>query len=181
MSNPYGGDGYPDQWAPTQRIGGEPQPYAQHAQQPPQTPPPGRQSPLDNGRFFAGVGATALVAAVIGWVGSLIIEALYKNHDFGAVWGPEPQSVGDSALYGFLAAIVAGLLLWLLVNVAPAAETFFYWVTGLLVFASVLLPFLNDTAWQSALCTAIVNAAMGLGIMSLLGTVASKTVRPGLR
>lgn len=147
----------------------------QERREPASTPP--RESPIDNQSYFAGVAATALVAAIVGWLGSLIITALYKNKEFGAVWGVEPQKVWETALYGGVGALVAGCLFWVLINIAPAAETFFYWVTGLLVFAAVILPFLNSTAWQSALITAAINGIMGIVVISILGTVARKTVK----
>ena len=146
--------------------------------QTPQSQGPQNQVVVNNQQFVAGVLATALVAAVGGFVVTAIIKAMYTNNtdnQFGTIWGGAPQDVWMTALMGGLGALVAGGLLWVFLTLTPSPMTFFQWIVGLCVFAAVVLPFLNSGSWQGALVTGLVNAFLGALVISLLTTVGRKT------
>lgn len=130
---------------------------------------------VDHGQFAAGVAATALVAAVAGFVITAIVNAFYTSNKIGSAWAGGPQDDWDSALIGGVGALVAGLLLWVLLNLVPSPLTFFRWITGLFVCAAVILPFLSGTDWVGRLITAIINGFLGILVISLLTAMAIKT------
>lgn len=199
MTNRYPDARYPDdgdrhtqaysqeQWQQAQRQapGQYQPPVQQQAQRPGQAAaqrqaPPADQVVINNQQFVAGVLATALVAAVAGFVVTAIIKALYTNNtdnQFGSIWGDAPQDVWATALIGGLGALVAGGLLWVFLTLTPSPMTFFQWIVGLCVFAAVVLPFLGSGSWQGALITGLVNAFLGVLVLSLLVTVGRKTAR----
>lgn len=145
---------------------------------PQQPAPPQNEVVINNQQFVAGVLATALVAAIGGFVATAIIKAVYTNKtttELGSVWGDMPQDPWVTALIGGLGALVAGGLLWVFLTLTPSPMTFFQWTVGLCVFAAVVLPFLNNGSWQGALITGLVNAFMGALVVYLLSTVGRKT------
>ncbi|MDN5757383.1 MAG: hypothetical protein L0H59_02440 [Tomitella sp.] len=177
-------DGYGQGYDPTRRVprGYEGrQPYT--AQQPDPyaagQAPGGGKSPngarIDHAQYAAGVAATALVAAVAGYVITAIINAVYSRNNLGSAWGGGPQDPWDSALIGGVGALVAGVFLWVFLSLVPSPMTFFRWIAGLFVFASVVLPFLSETGWIGSLITAALNGFLGLLVISLLTAVAAKT------
>ncbi len=152
----------------------------QQQAQPGQPAPPQNQVVLNTQQFIAGVLATALVAAVAGFVLTLIIKALYTNNtdsELGSIWGDAPQDVWMTAWIGGVGALIAGGLLWVFLTLTPSPMTFFQWIIGLFVFAAVVLPFVNSGSWQGALVTGLVNAFLGVLVISLLTTVGQKTAR----
>ncbi len=132
-------------------------------------------SVIDHAQYAAGVAATALVAAVAGYVVTTIINAVYTSHDLGSVWGGGPQDPWDSAIIGGVGGLLAGALLWVFLNLVPSPLTFFRWIAGLFVFAAVVLPFLSGTDWVGRLITAVLNAFLGILVITLLAAVAEKT------
>ena len=147
---------------------------------PPRQAPPQNDVIVNNQQFVAGVLATALVAAVGGFVVTAIIKALYTNNtdnQFGKIWGDAPQDVWMTAWIGGAGALVAGGLLWVFLTLTPSPMTFFQWIIGLFVFAAVVLPFVNSGSWQGSLVTGLVNAFLGVLVISLLTTVGRKTTR----
>lgn len=189
MTNPYPGDdadrttaysrGYPQGPAPQQGYpaGGRPQQPGAG-----QTRPAGSQEVggVRIQQFLAGVFATALVAAVFGFVATAVIQAIYTNHAPGAMWTGGEQSPWMAALIGGVGAIVAGLLLWFFLALVPSPMVFFQWVVGLIIVAAVVLPLVNSAHWQSGLITAIINALMGVLVLSLLSTVGHRTAPTAL-
>lgn len=153
---------------------------AQRQARAPRQAPPQDVVVINNQQFVAGVLATALVAAVAGFVVTAIIKALYTNNTdnkFGSIWGDAPQDVWATALIGGLGALVAGGLLWVFLTLTPSPMTFFQWIVGLCVLGAVVLPFINSGSWQGALITGLVNAFLGAVVISLLTTVGRKTAR----
>lgn len=130
---------------------------------------------IDHAQYAAGAVATALVAAVAGYVVTAIINAVYTSNDLGSVWGGGPQDPWDSAIIGGVGGLLAGALLWVFLNLVPSPLTFFRWIAGLFVFAAVVLPFLSGTDWVGRLITAVLNAFLGILVITLLAAVAEKT------
>jgi len=133
----------------------------------------------DSAQFWAGVAATAVVAALIALVGILIcrwtlsIPILAPAGD--GAWGN--AHTAEYALVAGLIAIIAGGLLYLLVLGTPQPNLFFGWIMGLATLAAVVYPFSTSAPLEQKAATAIVNLVLGIAIMSLLTAVATRAVR----
>ena len=132
---------------------------------------------LDWRRLWAGGLATAGVAALIAWLGTLICRALLD------------VEVADSAAAGrdrFLRGelrpdrgrfrAVATALAHVLTLTTPTPRSFFSWIVGLLTAAAVVLPFTRGDDLAVQVCAAVINLLIGAAIGSLLATVLSRTV-----
>lgn len=133
----------------------------------------------DSAQFWAGVVATAIVAALIALVGILIcrwtlgIPILSPAGD--GAWGN--AHTGEYVLVAALVALVAGALLYLLEMGAPAARMFFAWILGLATLAAVVYPFSTSAPLEQKAATAIVNLILGIAITSLLSAVSARATR----
>lgn len=153
--------GYDDQWDKTRRM-----PQQGAAQQ--GTAPRG---PVINvGRLWAGGVATAIVAALIGLVGLLIVRALLQIPYLAPV---RSGALGDSrtALLCVSAAVAAlagtGLAHLLLLS-TPRPMAYFGWIAGLLTAVAVVLPILNDDPIAVSIATAVIHLVIGLAVTSLV-------------
>lgn len=142
--------------------------------------PPAPAGPsVDAGRFWAGVAATALVAALIGVVGVVIVDQILQidlvaKDPFGT------DSTGAAyVLGGVVASVLAGVLLHLLVVTTPKPRAFFGWIMFLATLTAALLPLTWTDVLESAIASGVVNALIGIAIWSLLVGVLSRTLRPG--
>ena len=133
----------------------------------------------DSAQFWAGAGATAVVAALIALVGILIcrwtlnIPILAPAGD--GAWGN--AHTAEYALVSALIAIIAAGLLYLLVLGAPQPTMFFAWIMGLATLAAVVYPFSTSAPIEQKAATAIVNLVLGIAITSLLRAVAARAIR----
>jgi hypothetical protein len=134
---------------------------------------------VDAGRLWTGGVATALVTALVAFVGVLIARGL-----FGVpVLAPtEDGTVGDASTFRLaalaaLAALVATGLLHLLLVSTPRPRRFFGWIMGLTTLAATLLPFLTDADLGEKVATAAIYLAIGISIGSLLSGVARSATR----
>ncbi|NLG54284.1 MAG: hypothetical protein GX542_01310, partial [Rhodococcus sp.] len=179
MSNPYGDDqtrAYRQQDYPS--YGEQPQ-YARQPEQAPRPTNRPQQPPrprIDNGPFFAGIAATALVAAIAGWVATAILQAIYSRIEWGTVWAYGAGDPWTAAFTGAVAAILSGALMWLLVQGVPSPMTFYSWIGTLIVIAVVALPFLAANTWQAALGAGVVHGLLGIVIITLTDVVAGRTI-----
>ena len=134
---------------------------------------------IDAGRYWAGVVATALVAALIGVVGVVIVDQILQidlvaKDPFGT------DSTGAAyVLGGVVASVLAGVLLHLLVVTTPKPRAFFGWIMFLATLTAALLPLTWTDVLESAIASGVVNALIGIAIWSLLVGVLSRTLRPG--
>ena len=143
--------------------------------------PPARPAgpSVDGGRFWAGVAATALVTALIGLVGVLIVDQIL---DIDLVVKDLIGTGSTGAAYvvgGVLASILAGALLQLLVLSTPKPRAFFGWIMALATLTAALLPLTWTDVVESAIASGLINAIIGVAIWSLLTGVLSRTLRPG--
>ncbi|MCC2315195.1 hypothetical protein [Cellulomonas xiejunii] len=132
---------------------------------------------VETGRFWAGVAATALVAALVGVVGVIVLDQILRidlvfRDPFG-VGSP----MGAYVLGGILVAVAAGALLQLLVLTTPRPRAFFGWILGLATVVATLLPLTWTDAIGSAIASGIVNLFIGIAVWSLLTGVLGWTVR----
>ena len=151
-------------------------PLAPDAFPPAAAPRPARWR-LEAGRFWAGAVATALVAALVGVVGIVVVEQILKRKlvvqdPFGLTSHLWIYVVG-----GAVSALLAGLLLHLLVVAAPRPQAFFGWIVGLATAVAVLLPLTWTDDLATAVATGLVNLLVGIAIWSLLSGVLSYTLR----
>jgi hypothetical protein len=134
---------------------------------------------VDAGRFWAGVVATALVAALIGLVGVVIVDQILEIE----LVTKDPLGTGSTGaafvVGGVLAAVLAGGLLHLLVVTTPKPRAFFGWIMALATLTTALLPLTWTDVLESAIASGVVNALIGIAIWSLLLGVLSRTLRPG--
>ena len=133
----------------------------------------------DSAQFWAGVAATAVVAALIALVGILIcrwtlhIPILAPAGD--GAWGN--AHTAEYALVSAVIAIIAGGLLYLLVLGTPQPNMFFDWIMGLATLAAVVYPFSTAAPLDQKAATAIVDLVLGIAITTLLAAVAARAVR----
>ncbi|MEN0129265.1 MAG: DUF6069 family protein [Brevundimonas sp.] len=143
----------------------------------PVPPPATPRLTLDAGRYWAGVAATAIVAALVGVVGVVIFDGIldvtltYKD-PFGT-----DSVVGAYVAGAVVAAVLAGGLLHLLVISTPRPRAFFGWIVGLVTLVAAILPFAWTDDTTRALCSGTINLFIGIAVWSLLAGVYARTVR----
>lgn len=162
-----GGDqGYDDAYA----TGGYPTDGGYDA-----APEPKRGPTVDVGKFVGSVVATALVAAIAGWLIAWVVGAVYER--FGQTWSNGGNTPTMYAIYGAVAAILAGLLWYLFLVGTANPRQFFSWTVGLLIVAAVALPLLLTVPFLDGVAAAIVNLFIGLPILALTSAFSSTIKR----
>jgi hypothetical protein len=140
----------------------------------------GTQDPrlgLEVGRFWAGVLATMLVAALIGLAATFILEEVLNleiqpQADLFATGSDLMAWVVAGALF----ALGAALVLYLLVMSTPRPRSFFGWVVGLATVILAAVPFADRPEIVPAILAAIVWIIIGSAVYSLLTGTLSRTV-----
>ncbi len=132
---------------------------------------------VEAGRFWAGAAATALVAALVGVVGVIVLQQILRidlvfRDPFGA-----GSAMSAYVLGGVLAALAAAGLLQLLVLTTPRPRAFFGWILGLATVVATLLPLTWTDELGSAIASGLVNLFIGVAVWSLLNGVLGWTVR----
>ncbi|GAB08750.1 hypothetical protein GOARA_019_00320 [Gordonia araii NBRC 100433] len=165
---------------------GQAQPqYAESGQwdQPDQRPrAPRVPAPTLNPLLFAGgVVMTGVVVALavwlVAWIMRTVANRVNETQTLG-VWNPLEQSELWFALVGFLCALLAAGLWYVLQVVTPAPASFFRWIVGLLVVAAVLVPILLATSdLVAGICTALVHLVIGLPILALIPMVGRQSMQ----
>lgn len=140
----------------------------------------GTQDPrlgLEVGRFWAGVLATMLVAALIGLAATFILEEVLNLEI-----QPQADLFGTGSdlmawvVAGALFALAAALVLYLLVMSTPRPRAFFGWVVGLATVILAAVPFAGQPEIVPAILAAIVWIIIGSAVYSLLTGTLSRTV-----
>ena len=135
---------------------------------------------VDAGRYWAGVVATALVAALVGLVGVVIVDQIIKIElVVKDLFGTDSVSAAY-VVGGVLAAVVAGALLQLLVLTTPRPRAFFGWIMFLALVVAALIPLTWTDSTKSALTSGALNLVVGIAIWTLLSSVLTRTLRPGV-
>jgi hypothetical protein len=130
---------------------------------------------LDIRKLWSGGLATAVVAALVAFVGLLVARGIFKV----PVLAPTDAGlVGDATTVGLcslaaLAALVGTGLLNLLLLTTPKPETFFTAIAGLATLAVALQPFTTQTRTDIQVATMLVYLATGVAIMLSLNSVVS--------
>lgn len=131
----------------------------------PREPREPRGPKLDRGKFIGSAIAMALVAAIAGGLAAWVVDAVFNR--FGHQWANGGNTPTMYAVYGAVAAILAGILWYLLLVGTANAQQFFSWVVGLLIVAAVALPLLVTVPFLDGLAAAIVHLFIGLPILAL--------------
>ena len=131
-------------------------------------------------RLWAGGVATAVVAVGIAIVGVLIISNVF---DLGIQTAQRSGALVDNALTiipvcAVIAALAGTALLHLLLLTTPRPATFFSAIVLLVLVVLVLQVFLAAGGVVDHIATAVLYAAIGLAIISMLSGVSRTAVRP---
>jgi hypothetical protein len=154
-------DGYDDQWDRTRQL------PPQGAAPRPTTP---RGPVVNGGRLWAAGVATAIVAALVGLVGLLVVRALLQIPYLAPL---RSGALGDSrtallCVSAAVAALAATGLAHLLLLSTPRPMAYFGWIAGLITAVAVVLPILNDDPLTVSLATSVIHLVIGLSITSLV-------------
>ncbi|MFE1169320.1 DUF6069 family protein [Nocardiopsis sp. NPDC058789] len=129
-------------------------------------------------RLWSGGLATAVVAALVIFAGTLVVRGV-----FGVpVLAPEEAgNLGDAGTVGYallagLVALLATALLHLLLLSAPRALSFFGWIVGLATAIAAVTPFTQGAEISSQVATGLINLVCGIAIASLLRGVGRTAV-----
>lgn len=131
---------------------------------------PSRSPVINAGRLWSGGVATAIVAALIGLVGLLIVRALLQIPYLAPT---KDGALGDSGtvilcVSAAVAALAATGLAHLLLLSTPRPMAYFGWIAGLLTAVAVVLPLLNAEDITVRVATGIIHLVIGLAIISLV-------------
>ncbi|WP_100422476.1 DUF6069 family protein [Sediminihabitans luteus] len=139
------------------------------------------------GRFLGGALATAIVAALAGLVGVIVLEDVVG---LDLVPPPDAFATGSHgaafAVAGALLAFLAAGVLVLLIVSTPRPRLFFGWLMALTTVVVTVLPFSWTDDVGAAIASAAVNLLIGSAVWSLLTGVAGRTIEvrpaePGVR
>ncbi len=136
------------------------------------------QPVVDSKRLWAGGAATALVAALIGAVGLLVVRDLLDIPVITSAIEYGSSQLATLIGYGVIAALLATGLLHLLLISTPRAVSFFAWICVLATIVATLWPFTMDATLASQIGSGALYFAMGAAIVSLLSGVAGSATRP---
>ena len=135
----------------------------------------GRTVEVRAGPYWAGVLATALVAALIGLLGGLIAKNLLDLNLPTPSWVPGSSDATHLAVLGFAAGILAGALLQLLFLATPSPLRFFAWIVGLFTVAVAVAPFSTEATTEAKAATSVIAIIIGIAVISLLNSVTART------
>jgi Family of unknown function (DUF6069) len=134
---------------------------------------------VDAGRLWSGGVATAVVAGLVALVGVLVCRWLFSI----PILAPKKDGAyGDVhttaiVLVAAAAALAATGLVYLLLLSTPRPLTFFGWIVGLATVLVVILPFRTTAPLSAKVATGFVDLVIGIAIGSLVGSVATRSVR----
>ncbi|MQY02104.1 DUF6069 family protein [Actinomadura macrotermitis] len=144
-------------------------------------PGPEGEPKIDALRLWGGGLATALVAALVAFLGVLITHGVLGVR----LLVPErEEALADTAAGAYVLAAAAGalvttLVLQLLVVLTARPMDFFARVTGLLTMVLTIAPFITGAALAREVATGLVNLFVGLTIASLLTQTGYAALRSG--
>ncbi|OLT49009.1 hypothetical protein BJF85_10660 [Saccharomonospora sp. CUA-673] len=130
--------------------------------------------------LWAGGAATALVAALIGVVATLVVTGVLDIPVIApaTVDGSGVDYIGAMWLAGFgvVGSFLATALAHLLMLVAPRPMSFLGWVVGLVTIVFVVWPFTITVELEVQIASALVYIVMGIAIGSLVSGMASRAL-----
>jgi len=138
---------------------------------------------LNATRLWTGGLATAAVAALVGLVGTLVIQVLFHYAPVGTATAHALTSsnAGLICLFAAVAALAATGIAHLLIVSTPDPLSYLGWIIGLSTAAAVVLPLLGGIPMAAAVALAVINLVIGLAIGSLVIGTAIAARRPTTR
>lgn len=133
---------------------------------------------LDAAKLWTGGIATAVVVALIGLVGTLVVQVVMQvglHVPVGVAFGEQATVLLCSV--AAMAALAATGLAHLLVLSTPRPLAYLGWIIGLATAAAAVLPFLTTTVLPVAAATAVIHLVIGMAIGSLVGGAAATARR----
>ena len=142
-----------------------------------------RRPVLDATRLWTGGLATAAVAALVGLVGTLVIQVLFHYAPVGtaAAHALTSSNAGLICLFAAVAALAATGIAHLLIVSTPDPLSYLGWIIGLSTAAAVVVPLLGGMPLAAAIALAVINLVIGLAIGSLVIGTAIAARRPTTR
>jgi len=183
MSSGYGqGGGYGswDRDEPTRQFAEEPVAYDPPRQYERERPPVAPRPTVDAARLWAAGIATAIVAALVAMVGTLLVRAVLRI----AFNGPAESGVlGDSrtvllCVLAAVGALAATGLAHLLLLSTPRPMTYLSWIVGLVTVVVALVPLLGSGPIAERVTSAVIYLVIGLVISSLVAGAGASARRP---
>lgn len=138
----------------------------------------GSERAVNVSRLWSGGLATAVVAALVIFAGTLVVRGVFGI----PVLAPEDAGyLGDAGTVGYalmagLVALIATALLHMLLLSAPRALSFFGWIIGLATAIAAFTPFTQGAELSSQVFTGLVNLICGIAIASLLRGVGRSAI-----
>jgi Family of unknown function (DUF6069) len=133
---------------------------------------------LDAAPLWSAGLATALVAALTGLVGVLVVRALgiwvYAPRDFGTFGDTTTLTLCAGAA---IAALAATGLAQLLLLSTPRPLAYFGWIIGLLTVVAAVLPILAGGPIAVLLAEGVIHAVIGVAIGVLVADAAGSALR----
>lgn len=160
---------------PTEQYAGDPRYRSEPAR------PKQRLGPNINPTMFVGgvvmTGVvTGLAAWLVAWVIRAIVERINEAGKFG-VWNPVARDEIWFAVVGFLCALAAGALWYVLQLVTPSPDQFFRWIVGLLIAAAVIVPLVLSAEISVGIATAVLHLVIGIPILALVPAMGHKSIQ----
>jgi len=142
-------------------------------------PVAGSRPALDAARLWTGGLATAVVAALIGLVGVLVLRVLASNVPQIPVAAGVHTSSAAVLLctVAAIAALVATGIAHLLLVSTPRPMAYLGWIVGLATAAAAVLPLTTGLPLAAALASGVINLVIGMAIGSLVAGAASSASR----
>jgi small-conductance mechanosensitive channel len=133
---------------------------------------------LDATRLWAGGLASAVVAALVGLVGTLVVRVLAANvpdAPHAAAFGTQPTVMLCLVAAG--AALAATGLAHVLMVSTPRPFAYLGWIVGLATAAATVLPLAGGAPLAVAAASGAINLVIGLAIGSLVAGAAAGATR----
>ena len=155
--------------------------YADHADDTAERHP--ARPVLEGTKLWTGGLATAVVAALVGLVGTLVVRVVFEYAPVGtaAAHAFSTTNAGLLCLFAGVAALAATGVAHLLIVSTPDPLSYLGWIIGLSTAAAVVLPLLGGVPAAAAIAIAVVNLVIGLAIGSLVIGTAMAARRPATR
>ncbi|MEO9328221.1 hypothetical protein [Gordonia aurantiaca] len=119
---------------------------------------------------------TGLAAWLVAWIISAFVEKVNESGKLG-VWNPVANSEIWFGVVGFLCALAAGALWYVLQLITPAPNQFYRWIVALLLIAAVLIPILTYRQVSVGIETAIVHLVIGLPPLTIIPAMGTKSLQ----
>jgi len=128
--------------------------------------------------FVGGVVMSGVVTGLAAWLAAFIIRAIVdqvnESGKYG-IWNPVARDEYWFAVVGFLCALAAGALWYVLQISTPSPDQFYTWIVGLLVAAAVIIPLVLSAQVSVKIGTAVMHLIIGLPLLTLIPAMGRKT------